>query len=101
MAWTSQGEEVLATLTRYVARLDPQMQAKLGHTYNEAVNPYSGAWTNLDGITFVTLRNSESVWDNLGLAMLKEAIGLGPQHYCIIRSYNLDFENLLLLTLLY
>ena len=101
MAWTSQGEEVLATLTRYVARLDPQMQAKLGHTYNEAVNPYSGAWTNLDGITFVTLRNRENVWDNLGLAMLKEAIGLGPQHYCIIRSYNLDFENLLLLTLLY
>ena len=33
--------------------------------------------------------------------MLKEAIGLGPQHYCIIQSYNLDFENLLMLTLLY
>ena len=33
--------------------------------------------------------------------MLKEAIGLGPHHYCIIKSYNLDFENLLMLTLLY
>ena len=33
--------------------------------------------------------------------MLKEAIGLGTHHYCIIKSYNLDFENLLMLTLLY
>ena len=33
--------------------------------------------------------------------MLKEAIGLGPHCYCIICSYNLDFENLLMLTLLY
>ena len=101
MAWTSQGEEVLAVLNEYIARLNPQMQAELGHTYNKAINPYSGAWTNLNGITFITLRNRENVWDNLKLAMLKEAIGLGPQHYCIIRSYNLDFESLLLLTLLY
>ena len=41
------------------------------------------------------------MFDNLGLAMFKEAIGLGPYRYCIIRSYNLDFENLLMLTLLY
>ena len=41
------------------------------------------------------------MWDNLGLAMFKEAIGLGPYCYCIIQSYNLDFENLLMLTLLY
>ena len=33
--------------------------------------------------------------------MLKEAIGLGPHWYCIICLYNLDFENLLMLTLLY
>ena len=37
----------------------------------------------------------------LGLAMLKEAIGLRPQRYCIIRSYNLDFKNLFMLTLFY
>ena len=41
------------------------------------------------------------MWEKLGLVMLKEAIGLGPQRYCIIRSYNLDFENLLMLTLHY
>ena len=85
MAWTSQGEEVLATLNQYIAWLNPQMQTELGHTYDQAVNPYSRAWTNLNGITFVTLRNRENVWDNLGLAMLKEAIGLGPQHYYIIQ----------------
>ena len=41
------------------------------------------------------------MWGNLGLAMFKGAIGLGPYHYCIIQSYNLDFKKLLMLTLLY
>ena len=88
MAWTSQGEEVLATLTRYVAQLSPQRKAELGHTYEKAINPFLGEWTNLNGITFVNLQNRENVWDNLGLAMFKEAIGLGPYCYCIIQSYN-------------
>ena len=72
----------------------------MGHTYNKAVNPFSGEWTNLEGITFVNLWNRENVFDNLGLAMFKEAIGLGPYRYCIIQSYSLDFENLLMLILL-
>ena len=73
----------------------------MGHIFDKAVNPFSRDWINLDGITFVNFRNRENVWDNLGLAMLKEAIGLGPQCYCIIQSYSLDFESLLMLTLLY
>ena len=94
MAWNSQGEEVLEALTQYIAQLSPQRKAELGHTYDRAVNPFSREWTNFNGITFVNLKNRENVCDNLGLAMLKEAIGLGPHRYCIIRSYNLDFENL-------
>ena len=73
----------------------------MGHTYNRAVNPFLGEWKNLDGITFVNLQNRENVWDNLGLAIFKEAVGLGPLCYCIIQTYNLDFENLLMLILLY
>ena len=84
MAWTSQGEEVRETLSRYVTWLDAQKKAELGHIYDKAVNPFSREWTNFNGITFVNLQNRENVWDNLGLAMLKEAIGLGPQRYCII-----------------
>ena len=84
MAWASQGKEVREALSRYVAQLDPQKKAELGHIYDKAVNPFSGEWTNLDGITFVNLQNRENVWDNLGLAMFKEAIGLGPYCYCII-----------------
>ena len=101
MAWTSQGEEVREALSRYVTRLDAQKKAELGHIYDKAINPFLGEWTNLDGITFVNLQNRENVFDNLGLAMFKEAIGLGPCRYCIVRSYNLDFENLLMLILLY
>ena len=91
MAWTLQGEEVREALSRYVTRLDAQKKAELGHIYDKAVNPFSGEWTNVNGITFVNLRNRENVFDNLGLDMFKEAIGLGPYRYCIIRSYNLDF----------
>ena len=101
MASTLQGDEVWETLSRYVTQFDPQKKAELRHIYDKAVNPFSGEWTNLDGITFVNLGNRENVYDNLGLAMFKESIGLGPYCYCIIRSYNLDFENLLMLTLLY
>ena len=101
MAWILQGDEVREALSRYVTQLDQQKKAELGHIYDKAVNPFSGEWTNLEGITFVNLRNRENVFGNLGLAMFKEAIGLGPCRYCIVRSYNLDFENLLMLTLLY
>ena len=101
MAWTLQGKEVREALSQYVTQLDQHKKAELGNIYDKAVNPFSGEWTNLNGITFVNLRNRENVFDNLGLAMFKEAIGLGPYCYCIIRSYNLDFENLLMLTLLY
>ena len=55
----------------------------------------------LGQITFVNLRNRDHVLSNLSLAMLKESIGLGPQFYCVIRSYNLDFESFLMLSLYY
>ena len=101
MAWTLQDKEVREALSWYVTQLDQEKKAELGHIYDKTVNSFSGEWTNLDGITFVNLQNRENVWDNLGLAMFKKAIGLGPYCYCIIQSYNLDFENLLMLTLLY
>ena len=101
MAWVAQGEEVLIALTHYVAKLNPREKTELRHTYNKAINPFLGEWTRLNEVTFVNLRNRENVWDNLSLAMLKEAAGLGPQKYCIIQSYNFDFETLLMLTLHY
>ena len=101
MAWASQGEEVLTALTHYVAQLNPRKKAELEHTYDKAINPFLEEWTNINEVTFVNLRNRENVWSNLSLATLKEAIGLGPQHYCVIHSYNFYFEILLMLTLHY
>ena len=63
--------------------------------------PFLGEWTTLGQITFVILRNRDHVLDNLSLAVLKESIGLGPQFYCVIRSYNPDFESFLMLSLYY
>ena len=101
MAWTSQGEEVLAALKEYVAHLKPEEAENLSQAYNQAMTPFLGEWMTLGQITFVTLRNRDHVLSNLSLAVLKESIGLGPQFYCVIRSYNLDFESFLMLSLHY
>ena len=55
----------------------------------------------MNQVIFVNLRNRENVLSNLKLAMLKEIVGLGPQYYYVIHSYNLDFEPLLMLVLHY
>ena len=65
--------------------------------YGKAINPFQGEWTAMNQVIFVNLRNRENVLSNLKLAMLKEIMGLGFQHYYIIQSYNLDFESLFIL----
>ena len=55
----------------------------------------------MNQVIFVNLRNRENVLSNLKLAMLKEIVGLGPQCYYVIRSYNFDLESLLMLILHY
>ena len=97
----SQSAEVLVALTNYVAQLNPRKKAELRHTYDKAINSFLGEWKNLNKVTFVYLKNRENLWSSLSLAMLKKAIGLGPQHYFVIPSYNFDFEMFLVLTLHY
>ena len=53
MAWTSRGEEVIATLTRDVVWLKPREEAESGHVYDKAVNPFPGEWESLKRSTIV------------------------------------------------
>ena len=92
---------MLATLTHYIAQLNPRKMAKVRHTYDKAMDIFLGEWTTVNKFTFVNLRNRKIVWSNLSLATLKEAIGLGPQCYCVVCLYNFDFKALLMLTLHY
>ena len=101
MAWISQGEEVQAALCDYIAHRTPQKKAELKNTYDKAIDPFVGEWTNMNQVTFVNLRKRENVMSNLKLAMLKEIIGLGPQYYCVICSYNPNFESFFMLILHY
>ena len=55
----------------------------------------------MNRVIFVNLRNRENVLSSLKLAMLKELVGLGPQNYCVFKSYNFDFESLFMLVLHY
>ena len=63
------------------------------NTYGQAINPFLGEWIAMNQVIFVNLRNRDNVLSNIKLAMLKEIIGLGPQYYCVICSYNPDFES--------
>ena len=91
----------MAALKEYVAHLKPDKAVDLSQAYDQAMAPFLGEWTTLGQITFVNLRNRDHVLSNLSLAVLKELIGLGPQFYCVIRSYNPDFESFLMLSLYY
>ena len=101
MAWESKGEEVRETLRRYVLQLDCDQQETLRRIYGLKISPFRGEWKTKDGITFVNLRNRENVLDNLSLAVLKEMLGMGPRQYCIVRSYNREFESFLIIALHY
>ena len=101
MAWTNFGEEVCATLLSYAPHLPPEKKAELKNIYGKAINPFHGEWMTMNQVIFVNLRNKENVLSNLKLAMLKELVRLGPQYYCVIKFYNLDFESLLMLVLHY
>ena len=80
MAWTSQGEKIHAALLNHTTRLSPEKKTKLKNIYGKDINPFWGEWTTMNQVTFVNLRNRENVLSNLKLAMLKEIVGLGPQH---------------------
>ena len=51
MAWTSQGEEVLAALKEYVAHLKPEKAKDLSQAYDQAMSPFWGEWTTLGQIS--------------------------------------------------
>ena len=72
MAWTSQGEEIHATLLDYTSHLSPEKKVELKSIYAKAINPFQGEWTTMNQVIFVNLRNRENVLSNLKLAMLKE-----------------------------
>ena len=99
MAWKTFGEEVCAALLNYTACLPLEKKIELKTIYGKAINPFWGEWITLNQIIFVNLINQENVLSNLKLAMLKELVGLGPQYYCVIKSYNFDFESLFMFVL--
>ena len=74
MAWTSQSEEVLATLTRYIVWLKPREEEELEHAYDKAFNPFLGEWKSLKRTTIVK-PSRDNVKDILGASMLKVTIG--------------------------
>ena len=58
-------------------------------------------WVTRMSVTRVTVWGLEHLLNNIRLAVISEALGLGPNHYCIIRSASPNFASKVLLLVRY
>ena len=68
---------------RYKQRLFPLPQLTIAQT----------KWTSHRNIVRVTLWGRDHFRNNVQIAMVCEALGLGPQYYCILHSVHLEFAK--------
>lgn len=73
--------------------------------YKQLLFPHSGScnaqtvWKTSHNITRVTIWGRDHFRNNVRLAMVTEAMGLGPRYYCVMRTYAPGFsERVFLLT---
>ena len=76
-----------AFLVRYEQVLFPESGSSVGQT----------VWKTWRNITRVTPWGRDHFRNNIRLAMVKEALGLGPRFYCILRTSHPGFSQRLLL----
>ena len=68
---------------RYERRLFPLPQITIAQTM----------WRSHRNLVRVTLWGRDHFRNNVRAAMVREALGLGPQYYCIMRSYHPGFAE--------
>ena len=68
---------------RYERRLFPLPQLMIAQT----------KWRSHCNIVRVTLWSRDHFWNNVQVAIVPKALGLGPQYYCIMRSVHPGFAE--------
>lgn len=103
MAWNSREEEALARVSDHLMVSSKAKKRSFVKLMSRLIFPQEGAtgaqtrWITSQSITRVTVWGQDHVLNNLRLAVIREAMGLGPHHYCIIRSAAPNFESKVLL----
>ena len=80
-----------ASVTRYEHNLSPHLGTSSAQT----------KWWTFSNVTHVTLWGRDHFWNNVKLFMVMQDFDLGPNYYCVMRTFNQGFPNLLFLILVF
>ena len=107
MAWLSREEEALDRIREHLEESNHNVRMEFLEAVTRAVFPRLGVigaqtrWITRGDVTRITLWGRQHVLNNLRVAIIREAMGLGPKHYCIMTSWDPSFESKLLLLMRY
>ena len=107
MAWQSREEEALARVREHLemtsrfVRWDFMMGVTAAVFPRQGFNGAQTKWITRGDVTRITLWGRQHLLNNLRVAIVKEAMGFGPRHYCIMASWDPYFESKLLLLMRY
>ena len=99
MAWANKEEDAIEIVIQHMRVMDEDSKEELCNLYTCLIFPRQNhtwddiKWTNIWGVTFVTMWRHEHLLQNLKLAMIQEHMGIGPTKYCIVNNWMLEFEN--------
>ena len=103
MAWRSREEEALARVREHLEmtsrfiRWDFMMGVTSAVFPRQGVNGAQTKWITRGDVTRITLWGRQHLLNNLQVAIVKEAMGFGAKHYCIMASWDPYFKSKLLL----
>lgn len=89
----------LSSVIRLLQNSDDDMKRRFIERYKQLLFPESGSsvgqtvWKTWRNITRVTLWGREHFCNNVRLAMVKEALGLGPRWYCVMHTFDPIFSG--------
>ena len=107
MAWNSREEEVLARISDHVMASSKAEKRAFVRLMTRLIFPQEGTigaqcrWLTSLSVTRVTVWGQAHLLNNLRLVVIREALGLGSHHYCIIRSEVPNFASKVLLLMWY
>ena len=96
-AW--QDTLVLSMAIHHLQGASDSVRRSFVERYERLLFPYPGTstaqtkWRSFQGITRVTLWGRDHFRNNIRLAMVLEAMNLGPRYYCVMRTLNPGFSE--------
>ena len=106
MAWKSSEEQAMQVVKQHLEEANLEMRQAIIRSQEEFTFPdlahprwQRTQWVTHNEITYVTTWGEGHLLNNLKVAMIKELLGLGPHHYCIIDNKLPEMDNRILLLL--